>query len=100
MPPSTPQILVQQRVNTYQISLRGSEDDSFGAPKLDDHYSNQEYNSNNIVNSNGWQGSYKNKTPSKDISPVYIYARNPSTTIFFSWQLFKHVHTLKQSRYC
>ena len=73
VPPSTPQILVQQRVNTYQISLRGSEDDSFGAPKLDDHYSNQEYNSNNIVHSNGWQGSYKNKTPSKDIWHIYWY---------------------------
>ena len=67
VPPSTPQILVQQRVNTYQMSLRGSEDDSFGAPKLDDHYSNQEYISNNVVNSNGWKVPFKNKNTSKDI---------------------------------
>ena len=34
VPPSTPQILVQQRVNSYQISLRGPEGDTFGAPRL------------------------------------------------------------------
>ena len=67
MPPSTPRILVQQRVNSYQISLRGSEDDSFGAPKLDDHYSNEEHISNNVVSPNGWTGSYKSNTPSKYI---------------------------------
>ncbi len=43
VPPDTPQILVQQRVNSYHISLRGPEDDSFGEPKLDDHQINRPY---------------------------------------------------------
>ena len=73
------------------MSLRGSEDDSFGAPKLDDHYSNQEYISNNVVNSNGWKGSYKNKNPSKDISHLFSYVLNTSTTNKTMY-LFRYQH--------
>ena len=60
VPPETPRILVQQRVNSYHISLRGPEDDSFGAPKLDDHYSNnQPYITNNEEDTDGWNMQYK-----------------------------------------
>ena len=59
--PSTPQILVQQRVNSYQISLRGPEGDTFGAPRLDDHFSTN----NNDANKNGWTPSYQKPKTSK-----------------------------------
>ena len=67
VPPSTPQILVQQRVNSYQISLRGPPgDDTFGAPRLGDHYSNQPFVTKKDSNKNGWTGSNENIKPSKN----------------------------------
>ena len=56
---------MQQRVNSYQISLHGSEDDSFGAPKLEDHYNNQQYISNNVLDTKDWKGSRKDTKRSK-----------------------------------
>ena len=77
VPPNTPQILVQQRVNSYHISLRGSEDDSFGAPKLEDHYNNQPYLSNNVVPTNGWKESYTDTNTSKNISILILFSEYP-----------------------
>ena len=66
VPPSTPQILVQKRVNSYQISLRGPPGvDTFGAPRLGDHYSNQPIVTNKDINDNGWTGSREKIKSSK-----------------------------------
>ena len=66
VPPSTPQILVQKRVNSYQISLRGPPGvDTFGAPRLGDHYSNQPIVTNKDINENGWKGSREKVKSSK-----------------------------------
>ena len=66
VPPSTPQILVQKRVNSYQISLRGPPGvDTFGAPRLGDHYSNQPIVTKKDINDNGWTGSREKIKSSK-----------------------------------
>ena len=59
---------MHQRVNSYHISLRGPEDDSFGAPKLDDHYNNQQHISNNAEDTDDWNRSYKDTRKSKYLS--------------------------------
>ena len=72
VPPSTPQILVQQRVNSYQISLRGPPgDDTFGAPRLGDHYSNQPFVTNKENNKNRWTGSNESIKTSKKFFLIY-----------------------------
>ena len=63
---------MQQRVNSYQISLRGPEDDSFGAPKLDDHYHNQAKSLNNADGKTGSRRYYKNERTSKSLNLALI----------------------------
>ena len=71
VPPSTPQILVQQKVNSYQISLRGPGDDTFGAPRLGDHFSNQPYLTSKDANQNGWTPSHEQPKKSKNFASLY-----------------------------
>ena len=71
VPPSTPQILVQQKVNSYQISLRGPGDDTFGAPRLGDHFSNQPYLTSKDASQNGWTPSHEQPKKSKKFSSLY-----------------------------
>ena len=63
---------MQQRVNSYQISLRGPEDDSFGAPKLDDHYHNQAKSLNNADGKPGSRRYYKKERTSKSLNLALI----------------------------
>ena len=79
VPPSTPQILVQKRVNSYQISLRGPPGvDTFGAPRLGDHYSNQPIVTNKDINENGWAGSREEIKSSKFCHFISWYKKTNS----------------------
>ena len=93
VPPSTPQILVQQRVNSYQISLRGPPgDDTFGAPRLGDHYSNQPFVTNKDSSKNGWTGSNEGIKTSKN----FILFHGEQHYCIGSWI---HVYQLKNLFY-